>query len=191
MLRAMRKCAKMSSIRSSEFRATSECVDSFVAALLLWPSFSQTSHRNKTSTMQHSPQVLLIDDNRHGLIARRTLLEEAGYRVETARDGAEGIEKFRTAAFDLVVTDYRTPHAGGAHVLQQVREADPRVPVVIVSGYVKSFGLTEESTGADAVLAKGPTEAQDLLRAVARLLRKKKPGAQRGRARAKSAGAAG
>lgn len=142
--------------------------------------------------MQHSPKVLLIDDNRHGLIARRTLLEEAGYRVETARDGKEGLEKFRAGAFDLIVTDYRMPHAGGPQVLQQVRETDRRVPVVILSGYVKSFGLTEVSTGADAVLAKGPTEAQDLLRVVARLLRKKKPGSQRARAaRGKSAGAAG
>jgi CheY-like chemotaxis protein len=137
--------------------------------------------------MQHSPKVLLIDDNRHGLMARRTLLEEAGYSVETARDGNEGIEKFAGAAFDVVVTDYRMPHGGGAQVLEQVREINPRVPVVILSGYVTLLGLTEGSTGADAVLSKGPTEGQDLVRAVARLLRKKKPGSQRGRARGKSA----
>jgi CheY-like chemotaxis protein len=63
-------------------------------------------------------------------------------------------------------------------MLKQVREAAPRVPVVILSGYVKSLGLTEESTGADVVLSKGPTETQDLLRAIARLLRKKRPGSQ-------------
>jgi CheY-like chemotaxis protein len=142
--------------------------------------------------MQHSPKVLLIDDNRHGLIARQTLLEEAGYRVETAKDGKEGLEKFAAAAFDVVVTDFRMPHAGGTQVLEQVRSVNPRVPVVILSGYVKSLGLTEESTGADVVLSKGPTEAQDLVRAVARLLRKKRPGSQRGRAaRGKKAGAAG
>jgi CheY-like chemotaxis protein len=142
--------------------------------------------------MQPSPKVLLIDDNRHGLIARRTLLEEAGYRVETAKDGKEGLEKFAAAAFDVVVTDFRMPHGGGTRVLQQIRDADPRTPVVILSGYVRLLGLTEESTGADVVLSKGPTEGQDLVRAVARLLRKKKPGSQRGRpARAKGAGASG
>ena len=142
--------------------------------------------------MQQSPQILLIDDNRHGLMARRTLLEEAGYRVETAKDGKEGLEKFSAGTFDVVVTDFRMPHTGGAEVLQRVREIDPRVPVVILSGYVKRLGLTEESTGADLVLAKGPTEAQELVRAVARLLRKKKPGSQRGRSgRSKSAGAGG
>lgn len=131
--------------------------------------------------MQHPPRILLIDDNRHGLIARRMLLEEAGYDVETAKDGAEGLEKFAAAVFDVVVTDFRMPHCCGTEVLERVRSADPRVPVVLLSGYVRALGLTEESTGADAVLAKGPTEAQDLLREVARLLRRKKPGSHRGR----------
>jgi CheY-like chemotaxis protein len=142
--------------------------------------------------MHPSPKVLLIDDNRHGLIARRTVLEEAGYQVETAADGQEGIEKFAAAVYDVVVTDFRMPNAGGAEVLKQVRLADRRVPVVLLSGYVRHLGLNEETTGADVVLAKGPTEAQDLLRAVARVLRKKKPGSQRGGSqRDKQAGTSG
>ena len=141
--------------------------------------------------MQPSPKILLIDDNRHGLIARRTVLEEAGYQVETAKDGKEGLEKFAATTYDVVVTDFRMPHAGGAEVLQRVRQADPRVPVVLLSGYVRHLGLSEESTGADVVLAKGPTEAQDLLRAIARVLRKKKPAAQHARQQGKRAGASG
>ena len=67
------------------------------------------------------------------------------------------------------------PEVSGLEVLQKIRERNKRVPVVILSGYAEKLGLTQKSTGADAVLAKGPTEAQDLVRAVARLL-KKKPG---------------
>lgn len=142
--------------------------------------------------MHPSPKVLLIDDNRHGLIARRTVLEEAGYQVDTARDGKEGLEKFAVCAYDVVVTDFRMPKTGGAEVLEGVRQADRRVPVVLLSGYVRPLGLTEESTGADVVLSKGPTEAQDLLRAIARVLRKKRPSSQRGRSqRARRAGTSG
>lgn len=141
--------------------------------------------------MPSSPKILLIDDNRHGLIARRTVLEEAGYQVDTAKDGKEGLEKFAATSYDVVVTDFRMPRTGGAEVLKQVREADPRVPVVLLSGYVRQLGLNEESTGADVVLAKGPTEAQDLVRAIARLLRKKKPGSQRRSQRTRRAGASG
>ena len=131
--------------------------------------------------MQQSPKVLLIDDNSHGLIARRTLLEEAHYHVETARDGEAGLKKFAAEAFDVVVSYFPMPQTRGIEMLKQVRQAAPCVPVVILSGYVKSLGLTEESTGADAVLSKGPAETQDLLRAIARVLRKKKPGSQRSR----------
>ena len=122
---------------------------------------------------QQPPRILLIDDNKHGLIARRNVLEDLGYAVETAESGRSGIEKFDREPFDLVVTDYRMPEVSGLEVLQKVRERNKRVPVVILSGYAEKLGLTQKSTGADAVLAKGPTEAQDLVRAVARLLKRR------------------
>ena len=122
---------------------------------------------------QQPPRILLIDDNKHGLVARRSVLEDLGYAVETARSGRAGLEKFDREPFDLVVTDYRMPEVSGLEVLQEIRERNKRVPVVILSGYAEKLGLTQKSTGADAVLAKGPTEAQDLVRAVARLLKKK------------------
>ncbi len=120
------------------------------------------------------PRVLLIDDNKHGLIARRTLLEEQGYDVETAANGAEGLEKFDQRAFDVVVTDYRMPKMNGRKVLDNLRRRDQRVPVVLLSGYAKKLGLTPKGTGADAVISKGPSEGPDLVRTIARLLGKRR-----------------
>ena len=120
------------------------------------------------------PRVLLIDDNKHGLVARRTLLEEQGYDVETAANGAEGLEKFDQQAFDVVVTDYRMPKINGRKVLDNLREREQRVPVVLLSGYAKKLGLTPKGTGADAVIGKGPSEGPDLVRTIARLLGKKR-----------------
>lgn len=117
-------------------------------------------------------RILLIDDNKHGLLVRRAILEELGYTVETALGGKEGIEKFDQQPFDLVVTDYRMPDVPGLQVLRTIRDRNKRVPVVILSGYVMRLGLTEESTGADAVVAKGPKEDQDLVRTVARFTKK-------------------
>ena len=122
---------------------------------------------------QRSPHILLIDDNKHGSIARRAILEEKGYVVDVAHDGVEGLEKFEAQPFDLVVTDYRMPRMGGRQVVRQIRERNPAVPVVILSGYVAKLGLTSEAIGADAVLTKGPSEHQDLVRTVARLVRRR------------------
>ena len=120
----------------------------------------------------NAPRILLIDDNRYGLPARRCALQEAGYEVETAGGGDAGLRMFYGGQFDAVVTDYRMPEVNGSQVLQAVREHNHRIPVVILSGQTKKLGLTEASTGADAVLSKGPAEERDLIRAIDRLMRK-------------------
>ncbi len=135
---------------------------------------------------RRSPRVLLIDDNKHGLIVRRTLLEEQGYEVETAANGIEGLGKFDQQAFDVVVTDYRMPKMNGRKVLDALRARDQRVPVVILSGYARKLGLTQKGTGADAVLGKGPSEGPDLVQTIAGLLSKKRVRREQPRAKKSS-----
>lgn len=116
--------------------------------------------------------VLLIDDNPHGMTARKLVLESEGYCAITAASGEEGLQRFDEQRVDCVVTDYRMPAMSGLEVLQRLRERRPSVPVVILSGYVQRVGMTCESTGADAVIAKGPHEENELVRALGRLVRK-------------------
>lgn len=115
-------------------------------------------------------RVLLIDDNQHGLIARRLILQNLGYDVEIAQSGEEGVQCFRESAgkspFSLVVTDYRMPGICGDEVIRQIRHVDPDVPLVILSGYSSVLALTPEATGADVVLSKGPHEHHDLTETV-------------------------
>jgi len=119
-------------------------------------------------------RLLLIDDNPHGLSARKTILADRGYDVTTAESGEQGLEIFDAAIaadpFHLVVTDYRMPGMWGDEVIRLVKSADVNVPVVILSGYTIPLALTSESTGADIVLAKGPREQHELARAVETLL---------------------
>ena len=128
-------------------------------------------------------RILLIDDNRHGLIARRTVLEQLGHKVAVAAGGQDGIDLFPSQPFDLVVTDYRMPEVSGQQVIRKIRQMVPKMPIVLLSGYVEALGLTEESTGADIVVTKGPGEVQALLRAVARLGKKRVPAKPPGTAR--------
>jgi len=137
-----------------------------------------------------NPTVLLIDDNQHGLVARRTGLEQQGYKVEIAKGGSEGIKILGVGGFDAVVTDFRTPDLDGSQLLVRLREKDPKTPIIILSGFAEKLGLTEASTGADAVLMKGPAELEDLVRALGRLIKRKPVRAQpKGRARRARAGA--
>jgi CheY-like chemotaxis protein len=129
--------------------------------------------------IRNSPRILLIDDNQHGLTARRSLLQADGYFVETACCGRDGLARFESGEFDVVVTDFRMPDLNGPEVIRCIRERAPRTPIVMLSGYAGILGLTESDTGADVVLAKGPSEHFELMRAIAQLV-KRRPGVEKG-----------
>ena len=129
-----------------------------------------------------TPNILLVDDNRDGLLVRRSLLEEIGCCVQIAVNGEEGLKLFQLAKFDVVVTDYRMPGMNGGELIQRIRMLDPQARIILLSGFVEPLGLTEENTGADAVIAKSANEPAHLVRSVKRLLNRavrKPPGSQK------------
>lgn len=117
----------------------------------------------------------MVDDNPSGLSARKAVLEELGIAVSTVCLASEAIEMFTEKPFDLVVTDYKMPRMNGVEFISRLRKVSPDVPVILLSGFADSLGLNEDNTGADVVIMKSNNEIAHLLRAVSRLLRKKKP----------------
>lgn len=117
----------------------------------------------------------MVDDNANGLSARKAVLEELGVAVSTACSPAEALESFLERPFDLVVTDYKMPRMNGVEFISRLRKHSPHVPVILLSGFADSLGLNEENTGADVVIMKSNNEIAHLVRAVSRLLRRKKP----------------
>ena len=139
-----------------------------------------------------APNILLVDDNRDGLLVRRCLLEEVGCCVQIAANGEEGLRLFKAGPFDVVVTDYRMPRMNGGELIQLIRVLDPNARIILLSGFVEPLGLTKETTGADAVIAKSANEPANLVRWVKRLVNRavrKPPGSQKApQARAKASG---
>ena len=128
---------------------------------------------NDATPTPNTFRILLIDDNRNGLLARKSVLTEQGYVVTACNLPEDAIKCFTHDCFDLVVTDYRMPQINGVQLILQLREIDAKVPIVLVSGMVDVLGLNEKNTGADAVIAKNSTEIQHMVRAVNRLLQRK------------------
>ena len=122
-------------------------------------------------------RILIVDDNRMGLVVRKHVLEEAGHEVFIVVNANEALERFGLQDFDLVITDFRMPQLNGIELIQAMRRLKPNVPMVLISGFTDALGLDEGTTGADAVLQKNHTEVSQLVRVVNRLLRKtpKKP----------------
>ena len=116
-----------------------------------------------------APRVLLVDDNRDGLMVRTLLLEEAGFEVQAAACALEALDLFSSTRFDVVVTDYRMPGMNGVELIQRIRAFNANTRFIVLSGFVEPLGLTEANTGADAVIAKTANEGIHLVRWVKRL----------------------
>jgi two-component system, response regulator, stage 0 sporulation protein F len=132
-------------------------------------------------------RILLIDDNRNGLAARRSVLEAEGYAVTACSSPKDAIELFGGGEFHLVITDYRMPVMNGTEVIEVLRKQRPDVRVVLMSGMVEVLGLNEQNTGADAVVAKNNTEVPNMVRTVSRLLRNSRKPATSTKARGAAA----
>jgi len=114
--------------------------------------------------------ILMVDENVHGLVARKTVLGQNGFAVITATNAEMGLQLFAQQHIDLVVTEYRLQDMDGPTFIARLRELNPTLPIILLSGLVEMLGLDERSTGADAVLAKCASEATSLVRTVTRLL---------------------
>ena len=128
--------------------------------------------RNSSSSSIHG-RILLVDDNVSGSTARKTVLEELGHKISVSTSGADALEQVSKQKYDLVVTDYKMPRMDCLELIVRLREEAPGIPIVLVSGFVDTLGMSEASTGADAVIQKSANEVTHLVRAVSRLLRRK------------------
>lgn len=134
-------------------------------------------------------KLLLVDDNKLGLSARRVLMEELGYQIIATTCPQEAISLAQQHSVDLVITDYRMPGMSGSEMIASLRELGFERPVILISGFVDALGLNEENTGADAVIQKSAHEVNHMVRSVKALLKpkaaRKPPQSQRGRSAAR------
>ncbi|MCS7038456.1 MAG: response regulator transcription factor [Anaerolineae bacterium] len=117
------------------------------------------------------PRILIIEDEPD---LRKTLkmnLKEQGYKVFTAADGQEGLEKARSKAPDLILLDLMLPGLDGLSLLRAVRQQSD-VPVLVLTARTadmdKIIGL---ESGADDYITK-PFSLGELLARVRALLRR-------------------
>ena len=80
-------------------------------------------------------KILLVDDEESIQIVYKEEFEDEGYKVISALNGEEGLEKFQQEKPDLVILDIRMPGMSGIEVLRQMKMVNPAVPVILSSAY--------------------------------------------------------
>jgi DNA-binding response OmpR family regulator len=117
-----------------------------------------------------APRVLVVEDDPNVAEVVARYLEREGYRVETAGDGAVGLERALLDLPDLVVLDLMLPSMGGLEVCRRLREVAP-VPVIMLTARGEEADrIAGLELGADDYVAKpfSPRELTARVRAVLR-----------------------
>ena len=126
--------------------------------------------------MSRRPHVLIVDDEPGTVRVLASVLEDAGYTVETAANGRVALEILATAPHDVVLLDYLMPHLDGCETLSAIRKnrAFAAVRVVMMSGVTESIIRRRCRGGYDAFLWK-PFSLDDLVGKVKGLTRRPDP----------------
>ena len=142
--------------------------------LLELPSRGAAPVAVETAATGATPLVLVVDDQFSVRQLQRSILEAAGYQVETAKHGREALERLGAGPeVDMILTDLQMPEMDGIELLRAVR-ADRQhesLPVAIVT----SNGSEEDrrrgvEEGADAYIVKSEFDQRALLETIERLV---------------------
>lgn len=114
--------------------------------------------------------ILVVEDDPDVLSVMVKNLELAGYEVITATDGMEGLKKIKSGGYNLVITDIVMPYVSGTGVVSALKESEPHIPVIAVTGYGEIPETLAMEKKADLVLSK-PVRMADLKEHVAKLLK--------------------
>ncbi|MGM0394979.1 MAG: sigma-54-dependent transcriptional regulator [Thermodesulfobacteriota bacterium] len=88
--------------------------------------------------------ILIVDDEKHYRLILSEVLQEEGYDSFTAASGMEALDILKSQIIDLVLTDVKMPGMTGIDLLENIKEINPDLPVIIMT----AFGSVEKAVEA-------------------------------------------
>jgi two-component system alkaline phosphatase synthesis response regulator PhoP len=133
---------------------------------------SATARRKDEGVVMATTKILIVEDEPNMVAGLRDNFEYEGFRVATAMDGVEGLEKALQDSPDLVILDVMMPRMSGLDVCRQLKSKRPSIPIIMLTArgqeVDKVVGL---ELGADDYVTK-PFSIRELLARVKAVLRR-------------------
>jgi DNA-binding NtrC family response regulator len=117
-------------------------------------------------------RILIVDDDENIRKVLQAILEDEGYKVETAETAKKGIERSEKAFYNLALIDVRLPDMEGIELLSKLRGTKPKMRKIIVTGYpTLQNAVSAVNKGADAYVVK-PFDVEKILQTIREHLKK-------------------
>ncbi len=125
--------------------------------------------------MPQGEKILLVEDNDFVRMQMKTYLEDAGYSVSEAVNGAVGLTMV-TSDVVLIIVDVRMAPIDGFEFIKAIRGRNPTLPLILVTGDQNPDLLNEASKWAVSAVLMKPVQRERLItmseRAIAKVKRK-------------------
>ncbi|OGA03561.1 MAG: hypothetical protein A3H35_12585 [Betaproteobacteria bacterium RIFCSPLOWO2_02_FULL_62_17] len=106
-------------------------------------------------------RILVVDDEERICEAVKRALERSGYQVDTRLSALDALTAVRNSAPDMVICDIRMPDMDGMSLLERIKEHDPNLPVLIITGHASIESAVDAvRKGAQEYLPKPFSPAQ-------------------------------
>jgi DNA-binding response OmpR family regulator len=115
--------------------------------------------------------VLVVDGEDHNRKELKAILETAGYKVDTAENGQNALNKAQTNRFDVALIDIRLPDIEGTELCLKLTNSEEMVKIIITSSSTPEDGAKAADCGADDFLIK-TVQPQELLDTIKSRLQK-------------------
>jgi DNA-binding NtrC family response regulator len=112
---------------------------------------------------QGKASILIVEDDANICETLSAILQENGYKIDTAKNGQEAIRKSQTKFFNLALLDIKLPDMEGTQLLTTMHKNSPKMMKIMVTGYPSIKNAVEAlNLGADAYVIK-PVKPEKLL----------------------------
>ena len=110
-------------------------------------------------------KILVIDDDPKMLVLEKTILGQAGFDVETASDGVEGLEKLQAGRYDGVVLDVMMPRMDGYETAKAIKKLEEHktTPIVMVTASTERNAMAQGFRSGAVVFMTKPFTAKKFL----------------------------
>jgi len=114
--------------------------------------------------------ILIVDDDPSVLAAFEQVLTDQGHKARTALRGEVALQMIQDERPDLIVMDIRMPGLNGLEAMRRIRSLDPRLPVIIMTGYATTDTAIEATKQGAFDYHLKPLDPEGVLKSIERAL---------------------